>query len=84
MRAVPPVKENYRDVSIEGESGTAPCHREGSGSAARDQQAGELLKRIENVRFMDSPGSEYSYEGCRSGFSVMAVACAERDCPDGL
>ena len=32
------------------------------------------LERIENVRFMDSSGSEYSYEICRLGFSVMAVA----------
>ncbi len=32
------------------------------------------IERVEQVEFLDSSGNEYSYEMCRSGFNVLAVA----------
>jgi TldD protein len=34
-------------------------------------------ERLEEVRFTDSSGTEFSYETCRSGYSVLAVASRE-------
>jgi TldD protein len=74
MLPVPPAKEDCRSVDIE-EKSAILAEIEG---AARHPQVvnrrANYIERIEQVRFSDSSDNEYSYEICRSGFSVMAVA----------
>ena len=74
MRAVPPVKEDCRDVSIGEKAELLLAIEKAADQPLVTSRRANYLERIENVRFMDSSGSEYSYEICRSGFSVMAVA----------
>jgi TldD protein len=74
MRAVPPVKEDCRDVSIGEKAELLLAIEKAADRPLVTSRRANYLERIENVRFMDSSGSEYSYEICRSGFSVMAVA----------
>ncbi|MCX6689579.1 MAG: TldD/PmbA family protein [Methanoregula sp.] len=74
MLPVPPAKEDCRSVDIEEKSAILA----GIEGAAQHPQVvnrrANYIERVEQVRFSDSSGSEYSYEICRSGFSVMAVA----------
>jgi TldD protein len=74
IRAVPPVKEDCRDVSIGEKAELLLAVEKAADRPLVTSRRANYLERIENVRFMDSSGSEYSYEICRSGFSVMAVA----------
>ena len=37
-------------------------------------QRANYIEKIERVWFSDSSGNEFSYEMCRSGFNVLAVA----------
>jgi TldD protein len=71
---VPPMKEDPRSVSI-GEKSSLLAEIE---EAARHPQVtnrrANYVERTEQVRFTDSSANEYSYEMCRSGFNVMAVA----------
>jgi TldD protein len=71
---VPPLKEDPRDVSIEEKSALLA---EIEASAILPQivnRRGSYIERIEQVAFLDSSANEYSYEMCRSGFNVLAVA----------
>ncbi len=74
MLAVPPMKEDPRDVSIEEKSSLLS----GIEMAARHplvvNRRANFIEKIEHVRFTDSSENEYSYQMCRSGFNVMAVA----------
>jgi len=71
---VPPMKEDPRNVSIEEKSSllagieTAATHSEVVNRRAN------YVERIEQVQFSDSSGNEHSFEMCRSGFNVLAVA----------
>jgi TldD protein len=71
---VPPMKEDPRSVSIEEKSSLLA----GIEAAARHPLVtncrANYIERIEQVRFTDSSANEYSYEMCRSGFNVLAVA----------
>jgi len=74
IHPVPPMKEDPRDVSLEEkvsllmELDTAT---KGQDIVSRRIQ---YLEKAEKVIFSDSSGHEYSYNLCRCGFSVMAVA----------
>ena len=74
MRPIPPVREDCRDVGIEEKAALLLAIEKAADQPLVASRRANYLERIENVRFMDSSGSEYSYEICRSGFSVMAVA----------
>jgi TldD protein len=74
MLAVPPMKEDPRDVSIEEKSSLLS----GIEMAAQDplvvNRRANFIEKIEHVQFTDSSENEYSYQMCRSGFNVLAVA----------
>jgi len=74
MLAVPPMKEDPRDVSIEEKSSLLS----GIETAARHplvvNTRANFIEKIEHVRFTDSSENEYGYQMCRSGFNVLAVA----------
>jgi TldD protein len=71
---VPAVQEDCRDVSIEEKSALlAEIERAARHPRVASRRAG-YMERIEHVSFSDSSGTEYAYEICRSGFTVMAVA----------
>ncbi|HNX16874.1 MAG TPA: TldD/PmbA family protein [Methanoregula sp.] len=74
IRKVPGVKEDCRNVSIEEKAKLLLAVEKAADQPLVTSRRANYLERIENVTFMDSSGSEYSYEICRSGFSVMAVA----------
>ncbi len=74
VRPVPPVKEDCRDVDIQEKADLLLAIEKAADQPLGTSRRANYLERIENVRFMDSSGSEYRYEICRSGFSVMAVA----------
>lgn len=74
VRKVPAVKEDCRNVSIEEKAKLLLAVEKAADQPLVTSRRANYLERIENVTFMDSSGSEYSYEICRSGFSVMAVA----------
>lgn len=74
VRAVPPVKEDPRDVGIEEKAGLLLAVEKAAGIPNITSRRANYLERLETVRFVDSSGSEFSYDICRSGFSVMAVA----------
>ena len=71
---VPTVDEDPRNVSIEEKSELLAGIEK---AAVRDtivNRRANYIERIENVHFSDSSGTDYSYEICRSGFNVLAVA----------
>jgi TldD protein len=74
VHPVPMVKEDCREVSIGEKAELLLAIEKAADRPLVTSRRANYLERIENVRFMDSSGSEYSYEICRSGFSVMAVA----------
>ncbi|MGD0079190.1 MAG: TldD/PmbA family protein [Methanoregula sp.] len=72
--AVPPLKEDPRDVTIEEKSALlAGIERSAVHPSVVNRRA-NYIERIEQVRFSDSSGNEYGYEMSRSGFNVLAVA----------
>lgn len=71
---VPPLREDPRDVSIEEKSSLlAEIEKSATHPAVVNRRAG-YIEKIEQVRFFDSCGNEFSYELCRSGFNILAVA----------
>ncbi|MDD1702641.1 MAG: TldD/PmbA family protein [Methanoregula sp.] len=74
---VPRVKEDCRDVSLEEKSALLlEIEKEAARPHVTNRRA-NYIERLETVCFRNSSGTEYSYEMCRSGFSVMAVAARE-------
>jgi TldD protein len=71
---VPPMKEDPRDVDI-GEK-TALLAEVELAAKIPDvvNRRANYIERFEQVVFSDSSGHEFSYETCRSGFNVLAVA----------
>jgi len=71
---VPVAHEDCRSVGIEEKSAILS---EIEGAARHPlvvNRRANYIERVEQCRFSDSSGCEYSYEICRSGFSVLAVA----------
>jgi TldD protein len=71
---VPPMKEDPRSVSIEEKSSLLTEIEEAARHLAVTNRRANYIERIEQVRFEDSSANEYTYEMCRSGFNVLAVA----------
>jgi len=71
---VPPQKEDCRDVSLEEKADLLFKIEKAADLPLVSSRRANYLESIETVRFIDSSGCEYSFETCRSGFSVMAVA----------
>lgn len=71
---VPPLAEDPRDVDLEEKTRLLA----GIESAARIPEVVNTRARytegFDSIRFLDSNGSEFSYEAARSGFSVIAIA----------
>jgi TldD protein len=74
MLPVPPMKEDPRAVSIEEKSLLLAGIEEAARHPAVVNRRANYIERIEQVRFTDSSDNEFSYEMCRSGFNVLAVA----------
>jgi TldD protein len=72
--AVPPLKEDPRDVSIEEKSALLAGIETSAILPPVINRRASYIERIEQVAFSDSSANEYSYEMCRSGFNVLAVA----------
>ncbi len=71
---VPSLKEDPRTVSIEEKSALLAGIEAAAANKEVVNRRANYIERIEQVNFLDSSGNEYSYEMCRSGFNVMAVA----------
>ena len=71
---VPRMKEDPRDVSIEEKSALLAEIEEAAHLPAVTNRRANYIERIEQVQFSDSSSNEYSFEMCRSGFNVLAVA----------
>jgi TldD protein len=71
---VPSMKEDPREVSIEEKSSLLAEIENAARHPAVVNRRANYIERIEQVRFTDSSANEYSYEICRSGFNVLAVA----------
>ena len=71
---VPRLGENPRDIDLEEKTRLLA----GIEGAARVPEVANTRARytegIDQVRFLDSSGNEFSYEAVRSGFSVLAIA----------
>jgi TldD protein len=71
---VPSMKEDPRDVDIEEKSALLSGIEKAAMLPSVVNRRANYIEKIESVYFADSSGNEYSYEMCRSGFNVMAVA----------
>ena len=74
MLMVPPMKEDPRTVSIEEKSSLLSEIELAAKHPLVVNRRANFIEKIEHVRFADSSENEYSYEMCRSGFNVLAVA----------
>jgi len=71
---VPAMQEDPRDISIgEKTEMLAAIERAARNPHVVNRRA-NYIERSEHVTFLDSSGHELSYEICRSGFNVLAVA----------
>jgi TldD protein len=68
------MREDPRDVSIEEKSSLLSEIEQAAIHPLVVNRRANFIEKIENVLFNDSSENEYSYEMCRSGFNVMAVA----------
>ncbi|WML67366.1 MAG: hypothetical protein METHP_00885 [Methanoregula sp. SKADARSKE-2] len=71
---IPPMREDPRDVDIEEKSSLLAGIEAAAVDPAVTNRRANYIERIERIHFSDSSGIEYSYELCRSGFNVLAVA----------
>ncbi len=72
--SVPSMTEDPRDVDIEEKSALLSGIEQAAIHPSVVNRRANYIEKIEHVHFMDSSENEYSYEMCRSGFNVMAVA----------
>jgi TldD protein len=72
--AIPPMKEDPRDVDIEEKSALLSVIEQAAVHPSVVNRRANYIEKIEHVHFTDSSENEYSYEMCRSGFNVLAVA----------
>ncbi|MGD1005249.1 MAG: TldD/PmbA family protein [Methanoregulaceae archaeon] len=71
---VPPMKENPRDVSIEEKTSLLADIEKAAKFPKVVNRRANYIEQFEQITFSDSEGHEFSYEICRSGFNVLAVA----------
>lgn len=72
--SVPPMKEDPRDVCIEEKSALLSEIEKAAQHPLVVNRRANFIEKIEHIRFTDSSENEYSYEMCRSGFNILAVA----------
>ncbi len=72
--SVPPMKEDPRDVCIEEKSTLLSEIEKAAQHPLVVNRRANFIEKIEHIRFTDSSENEYSYEMCRSGFNILAVA----------
>jgi TldD protein len=72
--AVPAMTEDPRNVSIEEKSTILAEIEKAAINPLVINRRANYVERIEQVNFSDSSGNEHSFEMCRSGFNVLAVA----------
>jgi TldD protein len=72
--AVPRMQEDPRSVSIEEKSALLGEIEQAAKSPLVINRRASYLERFEQIHFSDSSGNEHSYEICRSGFNILAVA----------
>jgi TldD protein len=72
--ALPSMKEDPRNVDIEEKSALLSGIEQAALHQSVVNRRANYIEKIENVHFSDSSGNEYTYEMCRSGFNVLAVA----------
>lgn len=71
---VPPIGESPQSVDLqEKQELLARIERSARLEGIKSTRA-SYTERVEEVRFQDSSGNEFSYSLCRSGFSILAVA----------
>ncbi len=75
--AVPPMKEDPRDVSLEEKTGVLGEIESSARLPGIVNTRATYIERAEQVHFIDSSANEYSFGICRSGFNIMAVASRE-------
>ncbi len=71
---VPPQKEDPKDVSLEEKTSILGEIETAAKVPGIVNTRATYIERSERIVFRDSSGNEYSYDICRSGFNVMAVA----------
>ena len=71
---VPVMKEDPRDVGIEEKTALLAEIELAARHPDVVNRRANYIERSEQVMFSDSSGHEFSYEICRSGFNVLAVA----------
>jgi len=71
---VPAMQEDPRDVSIEEKTGLLAKIEQAARHPRVVNTRANYIERSEHVTFLDSSGHEFSYEICRSGYNVLAVA----------
>jgi TldD protein len=71
---VPPMQEDPRDVSIEEKTSLLSEIEQAARHPDIVNRRANYIERSEHILFSDSSGHEFSYEICRSGFNVLAVA----------
>jgi TldD protein len=72
--AVPAMKEDPRNVSIEEKSSLLSGIEQAALHPSVVNRRANYIEKIESVQFTDSSENEFSYDMCRSGFNVLAVA----------
>jgi TldD protein len=71
---VPSMKEDPRSVDIEEKSALLSGIEQAAVHPSVVNTRANYIEKIENVYFSDSSANEYTFEMCRSGFNVLAVA----------
>jgi TldD protein len=74
---VPPMKEDPRSVSLEEKTTILGEIESSARLPGIVNTRATYIERAEQVSFVDSSANEYSFEICRSGFNIMAVASRE-------
>ena len=72
--SVPAMKEDPRDIRIEEKTAILSEIELAASHPDVVNRRANYIERSEQVMFTDSSGHEFSYEICRSGFNVLAVA----------
>jgi TldD protein len=72
--AVPQMQEDPREVDLEEKTRLLASVEKAAALPGIVNRRANYIERFENIAFTDSSGTEFSYEICRSGFNILAVA----------
>ncbi len=71
---VPQMREDPRNVTLEEKTRLLAAVEKAAALPGIVNRRANYIERFEHVAFTDSSGTEFSYEICRSGFNMLAVA----------